>query len=93
MIVFEGFVNFFFAYFFLSSRVKSTTEPSDTGTLRALPSILPFRLGNTNPIAEAAPVEEGTIFVAHALPRLDSIPFYEVHLKQLDRLYRHVLLS
>ena len=34
-----------------------------------------FKLGKTSPTALAAPVEEGTILAAPALPRLDFIPF------------------
>ena len=56
--------------FVLSSSVKSINDPSLTGTLIALPSSLPRSSGITNPIADAAPVDAGTIFAAHALPRL-----------------------
>ena len=58
-----------------NSSVKSTTEPSGVGTLRALPSSLPFNSGITAPIALAAPVEDGIILAAPALPRLAFIPF------------------
>ena len=61
--------------FLFSSKVKSTTEPSAVGTLKALPSSLPSSSGITKPIAFAAPVLDGTIFWAQALPRLDLIPF------------------
>ena len=48
---------------------SAPTEPVVTGTLMAVPSIFPSRLGNTLPIAEAAPVDAGTILAALALPR------------------------
>ena len=58
-----------------NSEVKSTKEPSLTGTLIAPPLSLPESSGITLPIAVAAPVELGTIFIAQALPRLAAIPF------------------
>lgn len=61
--------------FFSSSRTRSTRDPSDTGTRRALPFSFPSRDGITRPIAEAAPVLVGTIFIAQALPRRSLMPF------------------
>ena len=58
-----------------NSNVTSINEPSLTGTLNDIPSILPSNEGITLPIADAAPVEVGTIFWAHALPRLPYNPF------------------
>ena len=58
-----------------SSKVKSTIEPVVTGTLKALPSNLPFNDGITLPMALAAPVEVGIILAPAALPRLDFAPF------------------
>jgi hypothetical protein len=42
--------------------VKSTTETSATGTLKAIPVNLPFNSGMTLPTALAAPVDEGMIY-------------------------------
>ena len=61
--------------FLFNSRTKSTTEPVATGTRIATPSSLPSRFGQTLPIAEAAPVEVGTILAAQARPRRALIPF------------------
>ena len=44
---------------------KSVIEPQATGTRKAIPSNLPFKLGNTLPTADAAPVFVGIIeFIA-----------------------------
>jgi hypothetical protein len=51
--------------------VKSTTETSKTGTLKAIPVNFPFNSGMTSPTALAAPVEDGMIFYAD-LPPLQS---------------------
>ncbi len=59
----------------VNSTVKSTIDPVIVGTLKAVPSSLPFKCGKTFPIALAAPVEAGTTLKAAALPRLDKIPF------------------
>ena len=61
--------------FSVNSSDKSIREPSGTGTLRAPPLNLPSNSGNTLPIAVAAPVEVGIIFIAQALPLLSLIPF------------------
>ena len=61
--------------FFENSSTKSITEPVGTGTRIAAPSSFPSRLGQTLPIADAAPVDAGTIFAAQALPRRALIPF------------------
>ena len=61
--------------FSVSSNDKSISDPSGTGTLRAPPLNLPSNSGNTLPIAVAAPVDVGIIFIAHALPLLSFIPF------------------
>lgn len=42
--------------------VKSTTETSKTGTLKAIPVNFPFNSGITNPTALAAPVDDGIMF-------------------------------
>ena len=42
--------------------VKSTTETSGVGTLKAIPVSFPFNSGMTLPTAFAAPVEAGMIF-------------------------------
>ena len=47
-----------------SITVKSTSEPSGTGTRIAMPSNLPSSSGITCPIALAAPVDVGTMLVA-----------------------------
>ena len=57
---------------FLSSTTKSITEPVIVGTLTANPCNLPFNLGNTKPIALAAPVDVGTILTAAARALLKS---------------------
>ena len=53
-------------------RVKSTHEPSTTGTLKATPSSLPSNDGITFPTADAAPVDVGIILLTAALPLLDE---------------------
>ena len=58
---------------FSSSTTKSTTLPSGTGTLIAIPSNLPFNSGKTIPTALAAPVEVGIIFWVALLPLLKSL--------------------
>ena len=60
---------------FSTSRTRSISEPSDTGTLIADPKIRPDKLGSTLPMADAAPVYVGTMFIAQALPRRSNIPF------------------
>ena len=57
---------------FASSTTKSITEPVIVGTRTAKPCNLPFSLGNTKPIALAAPVEVGTILTAAARALLKS---------------------
>ena len=59
--------------FFSSSTTKSTTLPSGTGTLIAIPSSFPFNSGSTIPTALAAPVEVGIIFCVALLPLLKSL--------------------
>ena len=61
--------------FLPNSSVKSTTLPVGTGTRIAVPSSFPAKLGQTSPIADAAPVDAGTMFAAHALPRRAKCPF------------------
>ena len=51
--------------------VKSTTEPSIVGTLKAEPLSFPSTLGRTFPIAFAAPVSAGIIFYMALLPLLE----------------------
>ena len=55
--------------------VKSTHEPSTTGTLNAKPSSFPSKLGSTLPTADAAPVYVGIILFTAALPLLLVMPF------------------
>merc|ERR1712125_255049 len=47
---------------FSKRHVKSTTETSGVGTLKAMPVNLPFTAGSTLPTALAAPVDEGMMF-------------------------------
>ena len=47
----------------------SVTEPSGTGTRRAIPSIRPSSSGMTSAVARAAPVVVGTMERAAARPR------------------------
>ena len=49
------------------SQTRSTSEPSLTGTLTAMPSSLPFNSGMTSPSALAAPVLVGMMFSQAAL--------------------------
>jgi hypothetical protein len=42
--------------------VKSTTETSGVGTLKAIPVNFPLKLGITFPTAFAAPVDDGMMF-------------------------------
>jgi hypothetical protein len=42
--------------------VRSTTETSGVGTLKAIPVNFPLKLGMTFPTALAAPVEDGMMF-------------------------------
>jgi glyceraldehyde 3-phosphate dehydrogenase len=46
---------------FFVIHTKSVMEPQATGTLKAIPSNLPFKLGKTLPTADAAPVLVGII--------------------------------
>ena len=57
---------------FLMRTLKSTTDPSGTGTLIAIPSSFPFSSGNTTPTALAAPVVVGITFSAAARLLLQS---------------------
>ena len=57
---------------FASLTVKSTTETSGVGTLNAIPVNFPFNSGITLPTAFAAPVLDGMMFAAAALPPLQS---------------------
>src|SRR5574344_760658 len=61
---------------FAKLQVKSTTETSTVGTLNDIPVNFPFNDGITFPTAFAAPVDDGIIFAAAALPPLQS--FFEV---------------
>ena len=54
--------------------VNSVNEPVIVGTRCAEPSNLPFKEGNTKPIAFAAPVLLGTMFAEAARARRKS-PF------------------
>ena len=58
---------------FFKVHVKSVTEPSGIGTLIAFPFNLPFKWGNTNPTALAAPVLVGTMLYAAARARRKSL--------------------
>ena len=51
---------------------RSTTEPSGTGTLAAIPCRRPASSGSTTPTALAAPVEVGMMFSAAARLRRQS---------------------
>ena len=51
---------------FFVTKVKSINETFGVGTLIAVPSNLPFKLGKTKLIALAAPVDVGDARVAHA---------------------------
>ena len=55
-----------------SVAVKSVSEPSATGTRRAMPSNLPCMASSTRPVARAAPVEVGMMFTAAARVRRRS---------------------
>jgi len=59
---------------FYNLTVKSTTETFKVGTLKAIPVNLPLVSGKTNPHALAAPVLDGIMFPAAALPPLQSFP-------------------
>ncbi len=58
----------------LTTAISIVVDPVGTGTLCADPINSPFNSGITNPIAFAAPVQVGTIFIAPALALLKS-PF------------------
>lgn len=58
---------------FSKIHVKSTMDTSGVGVLNAMPFILPAHGGNTSPIAFAAPVLVGIIFIAAARARLGSL--------------------
>jgi len=51
-----------FRTYFLITIVRSTTETSGVGTLKAMPVNFPLRLGITFPTAFAAPVDDGMMF-------------------------------
>ena len=58
-----------------STAVKSITETVDVGTRKAIPVNLPFSSGMTSPTAFAAPVSDGTMFMAAARAfGLDFVP-------------------
>jgi hypothetical protein len=78
---------------FLTSTVKSTTEPVMVGTRSAVPSNLPFNCGNTKPIAFAAPVELGMILLLQHVLFLIKYLFYVVDPLMIDQLCMHELLS
>ena len=59
--------------FLLVTNLKSINETFGVGTLIAVPSNLPLRLGNTKLIALAAPVEVGIIASPDALALLKSL--------------------
>src|SRR5512136_736276 len=52
--------------------VRSTTDTSGVGTRKDMPVIFPFKEGSTSPTAFAAPVVEGMMLMAAALPPLQS---------------------
>ena len=56
-----------------TSHTKSTIEPQLTGTLKAIPSNLPFNFGNTLPTADAAPVLVGMIALVAERALLKSL--------------------
>ena len=58
---------------FSVTTVKSTKETLGVGTLIAVPSNFPFKLGKTKLIAFAAPVEVGIIASPEALALLRSL--------------------
>ncbi len=58
---------------FLRTHVKSVSDPSGVGTLRATPSIFPLSSGITSDTALAAPVVVGIIETAAALALLRSL--------------------
>merc|ERR1711915_404901 len=53
--------------------VRSTTDTSGVGTLKAMPVSLPLSSGMTLPTALAAPVEEGMMFCPAPRPPLQSL--------------------
>jgi hypothetical protein len=53
-------------------KVRSTTETVGVGTRKDMPVSLPLVAGSTSPTALAAPVVEGMILMAAALPPLQS---------------------
>ena len=57
---------------FSNLTLRSTTDPSGTGTLIAMPSSFPLSSGNTFPTARAAPVVVGITFSAAARLLLQS---------------------
>ena len=59
--------------FFFTNATKSVTEPLATGTRIAMPSSFPLSSGITSPMALAAPVVVGIIFMAAALALLKSL--------------------
>merc|ERR1712066_1140730 len=79
---------------FSNSTVKSTTETSMVGTLRAMPVSLPFTAGITLATALAAPVDEGMMLPDPARPPRQS--FFDVpckkrktHTSLMDHKYPH----
>jgi hypothetical protein len=62
---------------FSSLQVKSTTETSRVGTLKAIPVNFPFNSGRTFPTALAAPVVDGITLTAAPLPALQSFPPFD----------------
>ena len=69
---FDAFVKISFTssavVFLFAIKVISTIDPAGTGTRIETPSNNPFNSGKASVTAIAAPVEEGTIFWAAALP-------------------------
>ena len=59
---------------FWSLTVRSTTETSGVGTLKAIPVSFPLSSGMTLPTALAAPVEDGMMFWPAPRPPLQSFP-------------------
>merc|ERR1719216_612083 len=64
------------AYFagFSRRHVKSTTDTSGVGTLKAMPVSFPFIAGKHLPTAFAAPVDEGMMFCDAQRPPRQSFP-------------------
>jgi len=57
---------------FTERNVKSTTETAGVGIRNDMPVSFPFISGSTSPTAFAAPVVEGMMFMAAALPPRQS---------------------